>query len=99
MVASVPSPIETSAGLPFLRVALGVLCLGIGRVEARGENVDFEKEVLPLLDKACFKCHSAQARKVKGDLRLDDLAAIRAKSRSDNLVFPHKPEKSLLYKV
>lgn len=99
MVTSVPVPTEISAAPAFLRVALSVACLGIASVEAIGENVDFEKDVLPVLDKACFKCHSAQAKKVKGDLRLDNLVAIRAKSRSDNLVFPHKPDKSLLYKV
>ena len=65
----------------------------------RQGKVDFEKEILPILDGACFKCHSAQAKKPKGDLRLDDVAAIRAKSRSDNLIFPRKPEKSLLFEV
>ena len=77
-------------------VAVVGLFAAMGRAE---EKVDFEKQILPLLDTACFKCHSAQAKKAKGDVRLDDLAAIRAKSRSDNLLFPHKPEKSRLFKV
>ncbi len=65
---------------------------------ARAEKINFEDQILPILDASCFKCHSARSKKIKGDLRLDDLTAIRAKSRSDNLVFPHKPEKSTLYK-
>src|SRR5882672_3400636 len=76
------------------------LCLVLGiRAACAEEKIDFEKQILPILDGACFKCHSAQAKKVKGDIRLDDVAAVRAKSRSDNLVFPRKPEKSLLVKV
>ncbi len=63
------------------------------------ESVDFEKDILPILDGACFKCHSGRSKKPKGDIRLDDVALMRAKSRTDNLVFPRKPEKSLLLKV
>lgn len=63
------------------------------------DPIDFEKQILPILHSACFKCHSAGAKKAKGDIRLDDLAEIRAKSRSDNLVFPRKPDKSLLVHV
>ena len=59
-------------------------------------QVHFESQVLPLLKKACFECHSSEQKKPKGDIRLDDLAAIRDKSRTDNLVFPHKPDKSSL---
>jgi hypothetical protein len=59
-------------------------------------KVDFEKHVLPILERSCFECHSGQLKKPKGGIRLDDLELIREKSRSDNLVLPHKPEKSTL---
>ena len=76
------------------------LCIATQALRAAEEDkIDFEKQILPILDGACFKCHSAQAKKVKGEIRLDDVAAIRAKSRTNNLVFPRKPEKSLLVKV
>jgi hypothetical protein len=61
-------------------------------------KVDFEKHVLPILERSCFECHSGQLKKPKGGIRLDDLELIREKSRSDNLVLPHKPEKSTLVK-
>lgn len=61
-------------------------------------KVDFEKHVLPILERSCFECHSARLKKPKGGVRLDDLEAIRDKSRSDNLVLPHKPDKSTLVK-
>lgn len=63
------------------------------KIEGR---VNFEAHVLPLLKRSCFECHSSEQKKPKGDIRLDDLAAIREKSRTDNLVFPHKPDKSSL---
>lgn len=61
-------------------------------------KVDFEKHVLPILERSCFECHSGQLKKPKGGIRLDDLESIREKSRSDNLVLPHKPDKSTLVK-
>lgn len=61
-------------------------------------RISFEREVLPILERSCFECHSGNIKKPKGGIRLDDLATIRAKSRSGNLVLPHKPEKSALIK-
>jgi hypothetical protein len=61
-------------------------------------KVDFEKHVLPILERSCFECHSGQLKKPKGGIRLDDLESIREKSRSDNLLLPHKPDKSTLVK-
>jgi hypothetical protein len=98
MPLMLPPQIRRSVSVA-LGVLLGFASLGSARFASAAGGVDFEKEILPLLTNACFKCHSAEAKKVKGEVRLDDVAMIRAKSRSDNLVFPHKPEKSLLYKV
>ncbi|MDZ4404224.1 DUF1549 domain-containing protein [Prosthecobacter sp.] len=61
-------------------------------------KVDFEKHVLPILERSCFECHSGKLKKPKGGIRFDDLELIREKSRSDNLVLPHKPDKSTLVK-
>ncbi len=80
----------------FRALAAWLVLAVVGRAQ---DKVDFEKQILPIFDTACFKCHSAQAKKVKGEIRLDDVAAIRAKTRTTNLIFPRKPEKSLLVKV
>lgn len=61
-------------------------------------KVDFETQVLPLLRRSCFECHSGELKKPKGGIRLDDLESIREKSKTDSLVFPHKPERSTLYR-
>lgn len=62
------------------------------------EKIDFEKQVLPLLRRSCFECHSGELKKPKGGIRLDDLESIREKSKTDSLIFPHKPERSSLYR-
>ncbi|MHC4956467.1 MAG: c-type cytochrome domain-containing protein [Planctomycetota bacterium] len=33
--------------------------------------IDFERQILPLLQESCFECHSAKAKKPKSGLRLD----------------------------
>lgn len=65
-------------------------------IPAEGEPVDFEKHILPVLERSCYKCHSARIKKPKGEIVLDDAAAIRERSRTDSLIFPHKPDKSTL---
>ena len=61
-------------------------------------KIDFERHILPILERSCFECHSSKLKKPKGGIRLDDLEAIREKSQTDNLVLPHKASKSTLVK-
>ena len=54
-------------------IALLVVCLGCIVMPARAD-VDFAKEIQPLLEKNCIKCHGPE--KQKGGLRVDSLAAL-----------------------
>lgn len=36
----------------------------------------FEKKIRPVLIESCWKCHSAEAKKLKGGLRLDSRAGL-----------------------
>ena len=54
----------------------------------------FETSVRPVLANRCFECHGA--RKHKGDLRLDSLAAILQGGESGPAIVPGQPGKSLL---
>src|SRR2546421_10598243 len=40
-----------------------------GALQARQQNVDFSRDVQPILKAHCFQCHSAERR--EGGLRLD----------------------------
>jgi cytochrome c553 len=56
----------------------------------------FEKKIRPVLVQSCYKCHSAEAKKLKGGLRLDSLAALLKGGDSGPSLVPGQPEKSKL---
>ena len=56
----------------------------------------FEKRIRPVLVEHCHQCHSADAEKIKGGLRLDSRAAILKGGDTGAAVAPGEPEKSLL---
>jgi cytochrome c553 len=56
----------------------------------------FEKQVRPLLVARCFECHSAQAEKLKGGLRLDSRAAALKGGDTGPAVLPGNAKESLL---
>ena len=43
---------------------------------AASAAVDFETQILPIFEKNCFECHSAKAKKPKGDVSLDTAVAL-----------------------
>lgn len=92
---SAPAMQESPLPAPMRLASKPAAGSGDTEIKVQG-RVDFETHVLPLLKRSCFECHSSEQKKPKGDIRLDDLSAIREKSRTDNLVFPHKPDKSSL---
>ncbi|MDW8221456.1 MAG: DUF1553 domain-containing protein [Gemmatales bacterium] len=57
----------------------------------------FEKKIRPVLVAECYQCHSAQAEKVRGHLRLDSRQAmLQGGSSGAPAVVPGKVEESLL---
>ncbi len=58
----------------------------------------YEKEVLPVLQKNCLKCHGAE-EKVKGDLNLTNRKAILVGGDSGAAVDLKNPDQSLLLKA
>jgi hypothetical protein len=56
----------------------------------------FEKHVRPLLTEKCFSCHSESAKKDKGGLVVDSLAALLQGGDSGPAVVPGKPDESRL---
>ncbi len=59
----------------------------------------FRTKVRPVLEAACFKCHSHQANKSKGGLVVDSLASLVKGGESGPALVPGEPEKSLLVKA
>jgi hypothetical protein len=56
----------------------------------------FETKIRPVLSDQCYRCHSAQAEKLKADLRLDTREAVLEGGESGPAIIPGNPEKSLL---
>jgi hypothetical protein len=56
----------------------------------------FEAKIRPVLVERCYECHSAQAKRLKGGLRLDTRDAAREGGNTGPAVVPGKPDESLL---
>jgi hypothetical protein len=56
----------------------------------------FETNVRPVLAEHCYRCHSAQAKKLRGGLRVDSREALLAGGDSGPALVPGQPEKSRL---
>ncbi|HCD00208.1 MAG TPA: hypothetical protein DER64_06725, partial [Planctomycetaceae bacterium] len=59
----------------------------------------FELRIRPVLQKHCFKCHSATSKPAKGNLRLDFRDGLRTGGDSGPTVIPGRPDKSLLIRA
>lgn len=59
--------------------------------------LEYEDDIMPIFKKKCFECHSDEAEKVKGGLRLDDPAHFLGRFEKDELVTPGDPKLSNLY--
>jgi mono/diheme cytochrome c family protein len=80
----------------LLRSAL--LCLAflsaVARVARAEDDVDYARQVKPILKERCFSCHGAL--KQKAGLRLDTVALMRAGSDNGSILVPGKPSDSPL---
>ena len=56
----------------------------------------FESRIRPIFSEHCYSCHSAQAKRIEGGLRLDSPAALLKGGDSGPIVTPGKPETSSL---
>ncbi|MHB1561703.1 MAG: DUF1549 domain-containing protein, partial [Isosphaeraceae bacterium] len=81
---------------------VAVLLIAVARPTAAGAADDqagialFEARIRPVLVRECYSCHSAGAKSIKGGLRLDSRAAVRAGGDSGPILGPGKPEESPL---
>ena len=72
----------------------------LATAEADAEPVDFAAQVLPVLESRCFKCHSSEVEKPKGDVKLDDAASVTAMfTGEEKFIVPGKPEESRLLEL
>jgi uncharacterized membrane protein len=74
---------------------------------AKAEDVDFAKQIFPIVKAKCLKCHSTEheengkVKKPKGGLIMDTLAGFKkgGKEKGDKFIVAGKPDESVMLKV
>jgi len=90
------------AGALFVGVSLGFVGLSQVASGADPKPVDFNKDVKPILNNSCVKCHRQDQRNPRGPaggLRLDDKASALKGGKSGPAIVPGKADESLLVKL
>jgi hypothetical protein len=66
-------------------------------VAAGAAELQFNRDIRPILMENCFHCHGPDAKKRQADLRLDTEQGLFGKRDGDGAVFRGKPDESPLY--
>ncbi len=82
-----------------LLLAAVLCCATTCTVVLHAEDLDFNRDVRPVLSEKCFSCHGPDARSLQGGLRLDlrDRSIVPAESGNIPIV-PNHPDRSELVK-
>ncbi|MGC6426041.1 MAG: c-type cytochrome domain-containing protein [Akkermansiaceae bacterium] len=59
--------------------------------------LDYKKDVMPIFKEKCYDCHSSEAKKVKGGLRLDDEEHFYKRFAKNDVVIPGDWDASYLF--
>ena len=77
---------------PFPTLTFALICIA----RAAAEEIDFARDIRPILSDACFTCHGPDERKRKADLRLDTKEGLFEDLGGYAAVVPGKPDESEL---
>ena len=83
----------------FVAVALLVAFCANATADDKPDFKFFNEKIGPVLEKNCYKCHSAKAEEVQGNLLLDTREGIRKGGDNGPAIVPEDVEKSFLLRA
>jgi Protein of unknown function (DUF1553)/Protein of unknown function (DUF1549)/Planctomycete cytochrome C len=79
---------------------VGLLAILFGPMPSKADEPEgisfFERKIRPVLVKECYSCHSSEAKRIKGGLRLDSKVGLLKGGDSGPALVPGKPDESRL---
>src|SRR5438045_1036927 len=81
---------------PCLALSSGLVLISVASFSSlAAEQIDFNRQVKPILESACLSCHGPE--KPKGNLQLDTKAGALKGGEKGRALVPGKPPESRLY--
>jgi len=85
-------------GFAVLVVLLATMFLPVAHSnDDRAGQINFNRDIRPILSENCYACHGPDAQNRKGELRLDTKAGAFSAPKGYPVIVPGKPEESELY--
>jgi len=83
--------------LDFMRVRFLLCCVFLCATSLVAGEIDFSRDIQPLLSDKCFQCHGPDANHRKGDLRLDEEKSAKSANKDGRVaIVPGKSQASEL---
>ena len=76
-------------------IAASLLLAGTLLLQGAAEQIDFNRDIHPILSENCFACHGPDKDQRDSGLRLDSSAGAYAKLKNGQAIIPHNPSASI----
>src|SRR6187431_234589 len=83
---------------PSICALAAAICFaaGEGIGAARGEEIDFNRDIQPILSENCYHCHGPDAAERKAELRFDEEKSAKARKDGIAAIVPGNSHESTL---